>query len=146
MPILTIREVCNINHWSIGYYDVDDSGEIIVRPNPSQHNQTVSLQKLTEAVQQKHQARLPVLFCFPQILEHRLRDINRAFQTAREECGYKGGYCLVYPIKVNQHRRVIESLMSSGQPHGLEAGSKAELMAVLAHAYTPANINRLQRL
>ncbi len=68
MPILTIREVCNINHWSIGYYDVDDSGEIIVRPNPSQHNQTVSLQKLTEAVQQKHQARLPVLFCFPQIL------------------------------------------------------------------------------
>lgn len=54
MPILTIREVCNINHWSIGYYDVDDSGEIIVRPNPSQHNQTVSLQKLTEAVQQKH--------------------------------------------------------------------------------------------
>ncbi|HFC4068930.1 TPA: biosynthetic arginine decarboxylase [Neisseria gonorrhoeae] len=136
MPILTIREVCNINHWSIGYYDVDDSGEIIVRPNPSQHNQTVSLQKLTEAVQQKHQARLPVLFCFPQILEHRLRDINRAFQTAREECGYKGGYCLVYPIKVNQHRRVIESLMSSGQPHGLEAGSKAELMAVLAHAGT----------
>ena len=46
----------------------------------------------------------------------------------------KGDYFLVYPIKVNQHRRVIESLIHSGEPLGLEAGSKAELMAVLAHA------------
>ncbi|MDT1878245.1 arginine decarboxylase, partial [Acinetobacter baumannii] len=48
--------------------------------------------------------------------------------------GYNGDYFLVYPIKVNQHRRVIESLIHSGEPLGLEAGSKAELMAVLAHA------------
>ncbi len=78
--------------------------------------------------------RLPALFCFPQILQHRLRSINAAFKRARESYGYNGDYFLVYPIKVNQHRRVIESLIHSGEPLGLEAGSKAELMAVLAHA------------
>ncbi len=74
------------------------------------------------------------LVLLPQILQHRLRSINAAFKRARESFGYEGGYFLVYPIKVNQHRRVIESLVNSGEPLGLEAGSKAELMAVLAHA------------
>ncbi|MBM0997920.1 arginine decarboxylase, partial [Escherichia coli] len=78
--------------------------------------------------------RWPELFCFPHILQHRLRSINAAFKRARESYGYNGDYFLVYPIKVNQPRRVIESLIHSGEPLGLEAGSKAELMAVLAHA------------
>lgn len=76
---------------------------------------------------------LPALFAFPQILPHRVRTINAAFEQARRDYGYKGGYFLIYPIKVNQHRRVLEALTSSGEPLGLEAGSKAELMAVLAH-------------
>ncbi|MGL5726949.1 MAG: biosynthetic arginine decarboxylase, partial [Plesiomonas sp.] len=74
------------------------------------------------------------LFCFPQILQHRLRSINAAFKRARSDFGYENNYMLVYRIKVNQHRRVIESLVSAGEPLGLEAGSKAELMAVLGHA------------
>ena len=78
--------------------------------------------------------RLPALFCFPQILQHRLRSINAAFKPRVNPSATRGGYFLVYPIKVNQHRRVIESLVNSGEPLGLEAGSKAELMAVLAHA------------
>lgn len=77
---------------------------------------------------------MPALFCFPQILQHRLRSINIAFKRAREAFGYQGDYFLVYPIKVNQQRRVIESLVNSAEPLGLEAGSKAELMAVLSHA------------
>lgn len=136
MAVPTISEVCNIRYWGINYYDADDKGEVIVRPNPAEPEKTVSLQKLAESVQQKQGARLPILFCFPQILQHRLRSINQAFQTTRAGFGYEGDYCLVYPIKVNQHRRVIETLIHSRQPHGLEAGSKAELMAVLAHAGT----------
>ncbi|STQ09386.1 biosynthetic arginine decarboxylase [Enterobacter cloacae] len=93
----------------------------------------MDLAKLVKAREAQGQ-RLPALFCFPQILQHRLRSINAAFKRARESYGYKGDYFLVYPIKVNQHRRVIESLIHSGEPLGLEAGSKAELMAVLAHA------------
>ena len=66
---------------------------------------------------------MPALFCFPQILQHRLRSINAAFKRARESYGYNGDYFLVCPIKVNQHRRVIESLIHSGEPLG---GSRFE--------------------
>ncbi|MCE1658511.1 arginine decarboxylase, partial [Enterobacter hormaechei] len=95
----------------------------------------IELADLVKKVQEeKKQLRLPALFCFPQILQHRLRSINAAFKRARESYGYKGDYFLVYPIKVNQQRRVIETLANADEPVGLEAGSKAELMAVLAHA------------
>ncbi|MGM3159288.1 biosynthetic arginine decarboxylase [Dickeya undicola] len=123
----------NIAWWGNNYYDVNELGHISVCPDPDVPEARVDLAKLVKTRQQGNQ-RLPALFCFPQILQHRLRSINAAFKRARESFGYEGGYFLVYPIKVNQHRRVIESLINSGEPLGLEAGSKAELMAVLAHA------------
>ncbi len=130
----TVREVCNINYWGMRYYNVDEKGDIFVCPDPDKPQNRVSLAALAEKVQREQGAHLPTLFCFPQIIQHRLRSINQAFKRAREDFGYEGNYFLVYPIKVNQHRRIVESLISSGQPLGLEAGSKAELMAVLAHA------------
>ncbi|WKV49622.1 biosynthetic arginine decarboxylase [Dickeya fangzhongdai] len=123
----------NIAWWGNNYYDVNELGHISVCPDPDVPEARVDLAKLVKTRQQGNQ-RLPALFCFPQILQHRLRSINAAFKRARESFGYEGGYFLVYPIKVNQHRRVIESLINSGEPLGLEAGSKAELMAVLGHA------------
>ncbi|CDZ85766.1 biosynthetic arginine decarboxylase [Citrobacter koseri] len=123
----------NIAWWGNNYYDVNELGHISVCPDPDVPQARVDLAKLVKAREAQGQ-RLPALFCFPQILQHRLRSINAAFKRARESYGYNGDYFLVYPIKVNQHRRVIESLIHSGEPLGLEAGSKAELMAVLAHA------------
>lgn len=123
----------NIAWWGNNYYDVNELGHISVCPDPDAPEARVDLAKLVKEREAKGQ-RLPALFCFPQILQHRLRSINAAFKRARENYGYQGGYFLVYPIKVNQHKRVIESLINSGEPLGLEAGSKAELMAVLAHA------------
>lgn len=123
----------NIAWWGNNYYDVNELGHISVCPDPDIPEARVDLAKLVKEREADGQ-RLPALFCFPQILQHRLRSINAAFQRARESYGYKGDYFLVYPIKVNQHKRVIESLINSGEPLGLEAGSKAELMAVLAHA------------
>lgn len=130
----TVREVCNINYWGMRYYNVDENGDIFVCPDPEKPQNRVSLAKLVQKAQTEQEANLPILFCFPQIIQHRLRSINQAFQRARDNFGYEGDYFLVYPIKVNQHRRVIESLIHSDQALGLEAGSKAELMAVLAHA------------
>ncbi|MCV9878311.1 biosynthetic arginine decarboxylase [Brenneria izbisi] len=124
----------NIAWWGNNYYDVNELGHISVCPDPDVPQARVDLAKLVKTLQEENHQRLPALFCFPQILQHRLRSINAAFKRARESFGYQGGYFLVYPIKVNQHRRVIESLVSSGEPLGLEAGSKAELMAVLGHA------------
>lgn len=123
----------NIAWWGNNYYDVNELGHISVCPDPDVPEARVDLAELVKAREAQGQ-RLPALFCFPQILQHRLRSINAAFKRARESYGYNGDYFLVYPIKVNQHRRVIESLIHSGEPLGLEAGSKAELMAVLAHA------------
>ncbi|MBA0168339.1 MULTISPECIES: biosynthetic arginine decarboxylase [Pectobacterium] len=124
----------NIAWWGNNYYDVNELGHISVCPDPDVPEARVDLARLVKDMQKDHHQRLPALFCFPQILQHRLRSINAAFKQARESFGYEGGYFLVYPIKVNQHRRVIESLANSGEPLGLEAGSKAELMAVLGHA------------
>lgn len=123
----------NVDWWGNGYFDVNDKGHIEVCPDPDVPDAKIDLAELV-ASREKNGQRLPALFCFPQILPHRVRSINRAFSEARSNYGYKGDYFLVFPIKVNQHRRVIEALTQSGEPIGLEAGSKAELMAVLAHA------------
>ena len=79
---------------------------------------------------------LPILIRFADILKHRLGEIHSAFQTAITEHKYQGGYCCVYPIKVNQQRQVVEEVLEFGKPFhfGLEAGSKPELMAVMALA------------
>ena len=79
---------------------------------------------------------LPVLVRFAGILEHRLGELHAAFQTAIAEHHYQGEYCCVYPIKVNQQRQVVEEVLEFGRPFkfGLEAGSKPELMAVMAMA------------
>ncbi|NMP25509.1 biosynthetic arginine decarboxylase [Rahnella sp. SAP-1] len=124
----------NVAYWGNNYYDVNELGHISVCPDPDVPEARVDLAQLVKDMREQDGQRLPALFCFPQILQHRLRSINAAFKRARESFGYEGDYFLVYPIKVNQHRRVIESLVESGEPLGLEAGSKAELMAVLAHA------------
>lgn len=129
----TIAKTCNIRYWGNSYFDIDEQGEIIVRPDPDYPHITAKLTAITALLQQTGQ-RLPTLLSFPQIIQHRLRSINAAFKNARDSFGYQGNYFLVYPIKVNQHRRVIDALVNAGEPLGLEAGSKAELLAVLNHA------------
>src|SRR5581483_3664152 len=65
---------------------------------------------------------------------HRVGEINDAFRNAIREYDYQGQYTCVYPIKVNQERHVVEEILDFGKPFhfGLEAGSKPELLAVLA--------------
>jgi len=79
---------------------------------------------------------LPILIRFGEILKHRLGEMYQAFQNAISEHNYKSSYCCVYPIKVNQQRQVVEEVFEYGKPYkfGLEAGSKPELLAVMAIA------------
>jgi len=79
---------------------------------------------------------LPILIRFADIIRHRLQEMHQAFDTSMREHGYQGGYCCVYPIKVNQQRQVVEEVFRFGRAYrfGLEAGSKPELLAVLAIA------------
>src|SRR5206468_10162058 len=77
---------------------------------------------------------LPILIRFTDMLRHRVGEIYEAFKTSISENAYQGSYVCVYPIKVNQQRHVVEEILDVGKPYhfGLEAGSKPELLAVLA--------------
>src|SRR5207244_7384516 len=103
-----------------------------VHPN-KQGNQAIDLMALVEQLQARG-IQLPILLRFTDILRHRVGEIYEAFRSAIQEYGYQGNYCCVYPIKVNQQRHVVEEFLDFGKPFhfGLEAGSKPELLAVLA--------------
>src|SRR5204863_6199205 len=78
----------------------------------------------------------PILVRFGELLKHRLSEIHDSFAQAMSDHGYRGRYCCIYPIKVNQQRLVVEEVLEYGRPlgFGLEAGSKPELLAVVALA------------
>ena len=125
------RKTYSIPHWADGYFDVDAQGRIVVRPGGAE-GPVVALPEIVDSAM-KSGAKLPVLVRFPDILGHRLRKLQAAFAQAQRDWDYAGGYTAVYPIKVNQHAGVAGTLASHhGEGFGLEAGSKPELMAVLA--------------
>ncbi len=125
------RKAYSIPHWSEGYFDVDAAGRIMVSPR-GDAGASVALPQIVDEAR-ANGAKLPMLVRFPDILGDRLGKLQRAFSGAMDECEYAGGYTAVYPIKVNQHRGVAGELASHhGEGFGLEAGSKPELMAVLA--------------
>ncbi len=127
------RHVYAVPHWGDGYVDINGSGEIAIRPH-GPHGPALSLLAIVERARAEG-LRLPLLVRFPDILADRLARLQRAFAQAIGEWNYAGGYTAVYPIKVNQQRGVAGELVAAGQHgFGLEAGSKPELMAVLALA------------
>lgn len=124
------RKTYSIPHWADGYFDVNAAGHVVVTPTAD--GPAVSLPEVVDAARAAG-AKLPLLVRFPDILGQRLGKLQAAFAQAQSEWDYAGGYTAVYPIKVNQHRGVAGTLASHhGDGFGLEAGSKPELMAVLA--------------
>src|SRR5690348_9687292 len=125
------RKTYSIPHWAEGYFDVDGGGRIVVRPRGANGPEIALAEAVDRALSQG--GRLPMLVRFPDILGDRLGKLQAAFAQAMREWDYAGGYTAVYPIKVNQHAGVAGTLAShAGESFGLEAGSKPELMAVLA--------------
>src|SRR5947209_3246439 len=121
-----------IRHWSKGYFGINRVGHVTVHPNKNPE-QAIDLKELVDQLQARG-IQLPILLRFTDILRHRVAEIHDAFRTAMKEFDYRGDYCCVYPIKVNQQRHVVEEILDFGRPFnfGLEAGSKPELLAVLA--------------
>lgn len=125
------RKTYSIPHWAEGYFDVDAAGRIVVSPKGAE-GPAIPLPEVVDAAR-ANGAKLPLLVRFPDILGDRLGKLQAAFAQAQADWDYRGGYTAVYPIKVNQHRGVAGTLAShAGEGFGLEAGSKPELMAVLA--------------
>ncbi|MBB3276024.1 MULTISPECIES: arginine decarboxylase [Pseudoxanthomonas] len=125
------RKTYSIPHWAEGYFDVDAAGRMVVSPK-GDGGPVIPLPEVVDAAR-ANGAKLPLLVRFPDILGDRLGKLQAAFAQAQADWDYRGGYTAVYPIKVNQHRGVAGTLAShAGEGFGLEAGSKPELMAVLA--------------
>ena len=128
------RTLYNTAHWGEGYFDIDEHGRVAARPSGQADGPRVDLSGLADEIQQ-HGLSLPVLVRFVDILHDRVDRLCDSFNQAMAAHDYGGRYTAVYPIKVNQQRRVVEEILSHGNDRvGLEAGSKPELMAVLALA------------
>lgn len=125
-------ETYRVNEWGKGYFGINNLGNVTVMPTKDPEA-TIDLKELIDQLQARG-IQLPILVRFTDILRHRVSEIHAAFQKSIEEFDYKGKYCCVYPIKVNQQRQVVEEILDFGKPFqfGLEAGSKPELLAVMA--------------
>src|SRR5574337_1040153 len=131
--IATARHTYAVPYWSDGYADIDEAGDVVMRPRGA-GGPALSLPAIVERACAEG-LRLPLLLRFPDILADRLARLQGAFARAIAEHGYAGAYTAIYPIKVNQQRGVAGELVAAGhEGFGLEAGSKPELMAVLAMA------------
>src|SRR5579871_6113080 len=125
-------ETYGIHRWGKGYFGVNQLGHVTVHPDKRPEH-AIDLKELVDQLQMRG-IQLPILLRFTDMLRHRVGEIAEAFKSAMNEFGYAGQYCCVYPIKVNQQRHVVEEILDFGRPFhfGLEAGSKPELLAVLA--------------
>ena len=130
--IESARALYNVEGWGAGYFDINERGRVIVRPNPDRPDLTADLRDLAHDLEGQGIA-LPVLLRFSDILKSRIETLSERFDAAMKEFDYSGGYTTVYPIKVNQQRHVVEEIVKFGKTHGvgLECGSKPELQAVL---------------
>ena len=128
------RELYDVASWGKGYFSINDEGHVLVHPNKDPGRE-IDLKKLVDTLVLRGIAP-PILIRFGEILKHRLGELHDAFDTAIRDHKYNGNYCCVYPIKVNQQRHVVEEILEFGKPYkfGLEAGSKPELLAVMALA------------
>jgi arginine decarboxylase len=133
----------NVPNWGGGYFRINSAGNVESLPNgpfdaAEENRACVDLHSLVEQIRRRG-IHPPILLRFDGIVRARVRQIYQAFERARQEYGYEGDYRLVFPIKVNQQRHLVDALFEEGQKHGMgiEVGSKPELLAVMA-AYSGA--------
>lgn len=130
--ITEASELYDVPRWGKGYFSVNSSGHLAVHPNKDPAV-GIDMKDLIDRLQLRG-LDLPILLRFNGILKDRLREMHDVFAQAIKEHDYKGKYICVYPIKVNQQRHVVEQIVQYGKVYGfgLEAGSKPEMLAVVA--------------
>ncbi len=127
------REMYLLDRWGGGHFNVSTDGRITVSPVPNRGGSIAILDVVEEATRVEG-LKTPLMIRFQDMLHHRVRVLNEAFNRAIAESKYRGVYRGVFPIKVNQLREVVEEILEAGRPfhYGLEVGSKPEIMAGLA--------------
>ncbi len=125
-------ELYGINEWGGGYFSIAENGDLMVMPSPGAVNRAVSIRDILSGIEDRGLG-MPVLLRIENILDSQIAELNESFLYAMKELDYKGTFTGAYPIKVNQQQQVVEeiTLYGSKYHHGLEAGSKAELIAAM---------------
>jgi len=125
------EELYNIKGWGVNYFGINDKGHVYV--TPKKNGTRIDLKEVVDYLSTRHVV-APVLLRFPDILDNRIEKTDECFRKAKKEYEYNAEHFIIYPIKVNQMRPVVEEIISHGKRYnlGLEAGSKPELHAVLA--------------
>ncbi|AEP31437.1 biosynthetic arginine decarboxylase [Brumicola nitratireducens] len=128
------ERVYGVSSWGGGYFKIGENGNIQVSPDPKNPNIRIDFKSVVDEIAQEG-IQFPVVIRFHDILRSQVVGINECFNQVIADAKYKGKYNGVYPIKVNQTREVVEEIVDAGAPYdyGLEAGSKSELLAVLAY-------------
>ena len=123
-----------VSRWGDDFYQINSEGELCIRPTQSKSHASIALQKVVNEALNKG-VQFPMVVRFHDVLRAQVRQLNLAFQQAIKEMNYQGEYRGVFPIKVNQMREVVEEIVDAGSDFcfGLEAGSKPEILAVLAY-------------
>jgi len=132
-------ELYRISGWGAGYFRLNDAGNLVISaPLANGKTAEIPMLDLIEGMEVRGKT-MPVMLRVQNILENQIRLINESFANAIASSHYRGKYRGVFPIKVNQQAQVIEDIVRFGKPwqHGLEAGSKAELMIALSMLTEP---------
>ncbi|HET8816174.1 MAG TPA: biosynthetic arginine decarboxylase [Pseudidiomarina sp.] len=132
------EELYGVRRWGAGYFSIGDNGNIQIAPNHRLPDVTIDMQEVVDEIIAEG-IQLPAVIRFHDILRSQVEILNETFAKTIDDASYGGKYVGVFPIKVNQMREVVEEIIDAGEPYdyGLEAGSKPELMAVLAYNENP---------
>lgn len=126
-------DLYGIRNWGVGYFDVAQNGDVVICPYGKSKSVRVSIPDIIRGLRERG-LDMPVLLRVENILESQISLLHSSFNTAIKNLGYRGNYRGVFPIKVNQQQQVVEGISKFGKKHhhGLEVGSKAELLAAVA--------------
>ncbi|MCG6929648.1 MAG: biosynthetic arginine decarboxylase [Desulfofustis sp.] len=126
-------ELFAIDKWGAGYFSINDSGDVVVTPAGSDGGPSLSLVEVAREIEARGMS-MPVLLRIENILGSQIKLLHETFRKVIRDNGYRGVYKGVFPIKVNQQAQVVEAISQFGKEynHGLEAGSKAELIAAIS--------------
>jgi len=132
------EELYGVKRWGAGYFSIGDNGNIQIAPNHRLPDVTIDMKEVIDEIISEG-IQFPAVIRFHDILRSQVEILNETFRQTITDANYQGQYVGVFPIKVNQMREVVEEIMDAGEPYnyGLEAGSKPELMAVMAYNDNP---------
>jgi arginine decarboxylase len=127
------ENIYRVKRWGDGYFEIGQNGNLHITPDPSNTGMRIDFKEIIDEIKQEG-IQFPLVVRFHDILRSQVALLNQTFQKTVKESEYNGEYMGVYPIKVNQMREVVEEIVDAGTPfnYGLEAGSKAELLTVMA--------------